>query len=107
MLANHGAACSNVVFCEPGTHFVELPEVQYPCYESLAVRSGLHYHTTTQALALALVQCLWRVRNFPFKDSNLRKAIYHAVDMNAGRAKACRELEAAERVRLANGRELV
>jgi len=59
VVANHGAACSNVMFCAPGTHFVELPEVLYPCYSNLAERAGLVYHASPQEEALALVQCLW------------------------------------------------
>jgi len=62
VIANHGAACTNVVFCAPGTHFIELPEVLFPCYENLALRSGLNYHTAPQEETLALVACLWKSR---------------------------------------------
>lgn len=60
VIANHGAGCTNVVFCEPGTHFVELPPVLFPCYRNLAQRSGLHYHSVPLGSTLPLVRYLWR-----------------------------------------------
>ena len=63
IISNHGAACSNVVFCQPGTHFIELRPVFIPCYYHLARRAGLHYHVETQESAVERLAQIWRTRN--------------------------------------------
>ena len=61
VIANHGAACSNVIFCQPGAHFIELPPIIYACYRNLAVRSGVHYHAAaTQDEVVPLVETILR-----------------------------------------------
>lgn len=43
VIAPHGAACTNIIFCARGTGFIELPTVTQPCYFNLAKRVGLRY----------------------------------------------------------------
>jgi hypothetical protein len=45
VIGPHGAGLSNLMGCEPGTHFYELVPSHYPncCFNSLAQACGLHY----------------------------------------------------------------
>ena len=59
VVANHGAGCSNIVFCAPGAHFVELHPILYSCYANLARRAGVSYHVSSQANATTLLRSIW------------------------------------------------
>jgi hypothetical protein len=45
VIGPHGAGLSNIIGCEPGTHFYELVPSHYPnmCFNRLAQGCGLHY----------------------------------------------------------------
>lgn len=60
VIANHGAGCSNIVFCKPGTHFFELPPIVFPCYSNLAKRTGLVYHATNESAVVPRLAAIWR-----------------------------------------------
>ena len=60
VIANHGAACSNIVFCRPGTHLFELPPIIFPCYSNLAKRTGMIYHATDEGAVVAQLAEAWR-----------------------------------------------
>lgn len=48
VIANHGAGCSNIMFCKPGTVFLEIKPVNFPCFKNLAERLGLQRYEISQ-----------------------------------------------------------
>ena len=86
MVGAHGAALTNLVFCQPGTRVLEMFGADYvnPCYRNLCAAAGLEHHAVVdvvgagQPAQLELIDATREIRGEPSLVAELTEKLLRA-----------------------------